>query len=214
MSYSSSNNSNSRNRNKTRNDDVEIFEIISESLFLPNNDACLKKIIVGLCSFIVFLVICIQVNPCTHIGYTPTIATTITTPTTTTTTTTITLLTAMTTIPTDDGYESAINDNQNIVRMTNGDLTALQEVAYNNGTLRFQVNGYGRSSDRTQLILVVDGGSTIVYDQTGIITAATGTAAKLLLLQHEQMAIHQEGTTSGKNAIPSPIRTSYTRKRM
>ena len=110
----------------------------------------------------------------------------------------------MPTIQTEDGYESAINDNPNVVSMTNDDLTSLQEVAYNNGTLRFQVNGYGQSSDRTQLILVVDDGSTIVYDQTG----------KLLLLQHEQMAIHQEGTTSGKNAIPSPIRTSYTRKRM
>ena len=209
MSYSSSNHSNSRNRNKTRNDDVEIFEIISESLFLPNNDACFKKIIVGLCSFIIFLVVCIQVNPSTHIGYTPRIATTSTIPTTT-----ITFMTATTTILTDDGYESTINDNQNAVTMTNDDLTSLQEIAYNNGALRFQVNGYGRSSDRTQLILVVDDGSTIVYDQTGIITAATGTAAKLLLLQHEQMAIHQEGTTSGKNAIPSPIRTSYTRKRI
>lgn len=74
------------------------------------------------------------------------------------------------------------SDTTDIVDMTNDELMNLTEILLNDGDVKFQIKGYARSKDNTQIGLLVQGG-TIIYDNQGL-ESATGDAKVLLDLAY------------------------------
>lgn len=70
-------------------------------------------------------------------------------------------------------------NNMNIVGMSNNELKVLKQIILDSGNIKFEVKGYGRSDDGSQIHLIVEGGSLITWDSDGIVTA-TGLAEIIL----------------------------------
>jgi len=74
------------------------------------------------------------------------------------------------------------SDTTNIIDMTNEELKTLKEIILTDGDVKFQIKGYARGKDNTQIGLLVQGG-TIIYDTEGL-ASATGDARILLDLAY------------------------------
>jgi len=74
------------------------------------------------------------------------------------------------------------SDTTNIIDMTNDQLRVLKEIILVDGDIKFQIKGYARSKDNTQIGLLVQGG-TIIYENEGL-ASATGDAKVLLDLAY------------------------------
>jgi len=71
------------------------------------------------------------------------------------------------------------SDNMDIVGMSNEELKVLKQIILDSGNVKFDVKGYGRSNDGSQIHLIVEGGSLITWDSEGIVNA-TGLAEIIL----------------------------------
>jgi len=74
------------------------------------------------------------------------------------------------------------SDTTNIIDMSNEELKTLKEIILTDGDVKFQIKGYARGKDNTQIGLLVQGG-TIIYDTEGL-ASATGDARILLDLAY------------------------------
>jgi len=88
----------------------------------------------------------------------------------------------LTTMKTEDVVIYSDMTDTSILDMTNEKLKTLKEILLPNGDVKFQVKGYARSKDNTQIGLLVQGG-TIIYDKEGL-ASATGDAKILLDLAY------------------------------
>jgi len=82
------------------------------------------------------------------------------------------------------------SDNTNIMDMTNEELMTLKEILLPNSNVKFQVKGYARGKDNTEIGLLVQGG-TIIYDNEGL-ASATGDAKILLDLAYGVQEVPQK----------------------
>jgi len=87
------------------------------------------------------------------------------------------------------------SDITNMMDMTNEELKTLKEVLLPNDDVKFQINGYARGRDNTEIGLFVQGG-TIIYDNEGL-ASATGDAKILLDLAYGSVQEGQEEDGSG-----------------
>jgi len=82
------------------------------------------------------------------------------------------------------------SDTTNIVDMTNDELMNLKEILLTDGDVKFQIKGYARSKDNSQIGLLVQGG-TIIYDNQGL-ASATGDAKVLLELAYGTVVVEND----------------------
>jgi len=72
------------------------------------------------------------------------------------------------------------SDKTLIAEMNPQELANLKTLVFLNGDLQFDVKGYARTTDNTQVIILVEGG-TMTWDKEGIVSA-TGNALDLLVI--------------------------------
>lgn len=83
-------------------------------------------------------------------------------------------------------------ENTKIIDMTNNELQVLKEIILGEDEdIKFQVKGYARSETKSQVGLLVQGG-TIIYDEDGIVRA-TGDAKVLLDLAFGEQEFDDQG---------------------
>jgi len=87
-----------------------------------------------------------------------------------------------TTMKTEDVVIYSNMDTNTIINMTNEELKTLKEILLPKGDVKFQIQGYARGKDNTEIGLLVQGG-TIIYDNEGL-ASATGDAKILLDLAY------------------------------
>jgi len=90
------------------------------------------------------------------------------------------------------------SDTTNIIDMTNDQLMVLKEIILVDGDIKFQIKGYARSKDNTQIGLLVQGG-TIIYETEGLATA-TGDAKVLLDLAY---GVQEDLFNENRRQLPS-----------
>jgi len=88
------------------------------------------------------------------------------------------------------------SDNMDILGMSNEELKVLKQITLDSGSVKFEVKGYGRSSDGSQINIIVEGGS-LTLDSEGI-TNATGLAEMILDSAFPEVRIEGEEGEEGE----------------
>merc|ERR1712070_309071 len=78
----------------------------------------------------------------------------------------------------------------NPLDMTNDELNNMKVLLLSDGNVKFQIKGYARSEDDSELVLLVEGGK-IYYGEKGLLTA-TGDAKEMLDLAYGSSIDHTD----------------------
>jgi len=200
-----------------RLDTKEIVMAVEHLVYKTKANASLKKIVMLLCVFSVFLVAALfgasiaaarlakdtEMDPITGVMYAKGDAHSI-----------------MKT------KEAIFIHQENIALMTNDELNGLKAIIMTSGDVKFQVKGYSRSgttgttgmnndgNNNQQVMVVVEGG-TITYDSQGIMDAS-GDAERLLTFTYGEFTFEEEGPVEeeGEGEAPTNRRRRHLNRRL
>jgi len=182
-----------------RLDTKEIVMAVEHLVYKTKANASLKKIVMLLCGFSVFLVAALfgasiaaarlakdtEMDPITGVMYAKGDAHSI-----------------MKT------KEAIFIHQENIALMTNDELNGLKAIIMTSGDVKFQVKGYSRSGtgmmndgSNNQVMVVVEGG-TITYDSQGIMDAS-GDAERLLTFTYGDFTLEEEAPVEVEEEAPT-----------
>jgi len=187
-----------------RLDTKEIVMAVEHLVYKTKANASLKKIVMLLCGFSVFLVAALfgasiaaarlakdtEMDPITGVMYAKGDAHSI-----------------MKT------KEAIFIHQENIALMTNDELNGLKAIIMTSGDVKFQVKGYSRSGttgstgmnmndgNNNQVMVVVEGG-TITYDSQGIMDAS-GDAERLLTFTYGDFTLEEEAPVEVEEEAPT-----------